>query len=392
MKRWIVLLPFALLLFQACTQEHFIFVRNIRTAKLLTMDQVLGDAGLLFNSQASSTTSTTLPRLTTTTTIPYSTTTTTVPTVTKYLDIPAGEEFSINIYEPNMFIILKKITGNLTLLSNRSDPENGFFLFRNGVVNSQATFYIHELGGRLRKIIVYKIDIPATAGRTNTQVVTQSPTNLRTLIPPDTTQTQQNVLPTGIANTVIASLRGLSESEQIRTLSNNIASVNVPQGDKEILRYKLLDILIAQRSFSLADPQIAALQDRFQKALYQGRYYWKKSQYVNAIKAYLEALDGPDATKRAAIVELSKLLYEYGNVETNIVMKLRTETEKYKDSDPEFYGRTILDVGRLYEFVRDVYEAERVYQSVLNGNYSAETKRVADAYYTELKNNFLLYR
>lgn len=388
MKKWIVA-PFLLLTLQACTQEHFIFVRNLPSARLLTMDQVLRDAGLL--STSSTTTTTTVRTQQTTQTTLRTTTTTTVPTVSKYLDIPANEEFSINIYEPNMFIILKKVTGNLTLLSNRSDPENGFFLFRNGVVNSQATFYIHELGGKLKKIIVYKINIPPSLQSSTTQTVTQSPTNLRSLIP-DNGQNQQTTAVVGAANAIILSLQGLSSSEQIKTLTDNINSADVSQADKEILRYKLLDILIDQRSFSLADPQIAALQNVHQKALYQARYYWRKYQYVNAMKSYLQAIEGPDAAKRAAITELAKMLFEYGNVDASIVIKLRSETEKYKDSDPEFYGRAIIDVGRLYEFTRDVYEAEKIYQSVITGNYNAETKRLADLYYTELRNNFLFYR
>ncbi len=96
----------------------------------------------------------------------------------------------------------------------------------------------------------------------------------------------------------------MSSSEQIKTLTDNINSADVPQADKEILRYKLLDILIDQRSFSLADPQIAALQNPHQKALYQARYYWRKYQYVNAMKSYCRGHRGTDADKTRAITEL----------------------------------------------------------------------------------------
>lgn len=385
MKRAILfILPFLLL--GACTQEHFIFVRNLKTAKLLTMEQVLRDSGLALATSTTSTTSTTLPPLRFN---PNPTTTTTVPVVSKYLDIPANEEFSINIYEPNKFIVLKKVTGNLTLLSNRSDPDNGFFLFRNGVVNSQAVFYIHGLAGNLQKIIVYKINIPPANGAQSAQ--TAQSNNLRSLITNGSSAQNQQVQ-ANIANAIIASLHGLSMSEQIKTLSNNIAAPDVPQADKDALRYKLLDIYIDQRSFSLADPQIAAIRDPAYKALYQARYNWRKSQYVTSMRYYLQAVDGADPVKRSAVSELAKMLIEYGNVEQTVVNKLRAETEKYKDTDPEFYGRTMLDIGRLYEFLKDVYESEKIYQSVLNGNYSAETKRLADLYYAELKNNFLFYR
>lgn len=389
-RRWGLLL--LLLTFSACSQEHFIYTRNLSEAELFSLDQILVDAGIqksdsgeVDSADAASSVTTTIPESS------YSLQTTTSSSAEEtnlYRTVAANQEFSVSIYEPYSFIVLDEVPDGITYYEEDSNPDSGFFYFESGNDDAELTFKIYNLGGDLQKVMYYHLSVLSWGSSDD-----EDESDLSDQITDDVEMDVPDANPSTSVDIVIASLNGLSETEQVKLLEDYIDESDAGSVDRLVYSTNLLDILIEQRSFTQADELIDELSDEETvQAFYRARYYRKKYNYAAAGIEYLTALDGDELLEKAAVLELEEMLLEYGSVQESVVEDLFSRTDEYFDEDEDFYAESMINIARLYEFLWDVYRSEEIYQSIIDGDLPRKWRILAEDYYEELQDNFLYYR
>jgi flagellar motor component MotA len=128
------------------------------------------------------------------------------------------------------------------------------------------------------------------------------------------------------------------------------------------------------------------------KALYRARLAKARNNQKEAVRNYISLLgNSSDTTRKTGILELENLLLEMGSADRNLLESLTAETKKFR-SDADFYGSSMIRIARIYPYLKDVYKAKEILESVMNGNFSKEVKAEAEKAYEELKKDFLEYR
>lgn len=369
----------------SCSQEQIILVKDLPSVNILTLEDILNEAGFPAPEPKSAATNIAVKL----TTNQYVSTTKTkkAETTNYYRVIPSGEEFSISIYYPDSFVVLDEIPDAVDYLEDDSYPDSGFFMFKNGTSDSIIVFKVYDLGGNPEKIINYNISTVVSETDTDTDEV-----DLDSMITDDETLEVPDSFSIDLTDVIIDSLKGLSTSEKINTLESNIISAGLSDDEQDLLYREWIDILMDNRRFTEADTQIANINDESLQDLYYGKYYQLRKKYPQAQLSYIQALDGDPEVEKEAVLLLEEMLFDYGNVEESVIDDLYSRTAEYESSDSDFYVESLLNIGRLYEYVMDIYTAEDIYQSVIDGDYSRKTRKKAEEYLEELKDNFLYYK
>jgi hypothetical protein len=310
------------------------------------------------------------------------------PEVNKQLAVPQNEDFSLNLNLEGAFVVLKSIQGDLKNIREKSKQDKGIFLFHSGKLDSKIHFQFYDLSGDLKKNVFYYIKVKAPIAISATS--TEQKTNIVQQAPP---QEEKQNAPSSldISGLMISAVEGESPTESIRELEKSLSSEEIKDSDKEKIRYRLIELLISQRSFDSALVQINRLNDASKKYYYLGNLYQAKKIEKEAVKNYLSALGGNDETRKASLLQLEDLIIHMGTIDKNNLDTIKGETQKMKN-DKRFYALSQINIARIYEIVPDIYTAKEIFESIINGNYDADIEQRALEYYQELKKDFLEYR
>jgi tetratricopeptide (TPR) repeat protein len=385
---------FLLFLLTGCTQEHLIFLKNIRQANIISLDKILEEAGLKPpDSKREPIDYERMAREQQPREVIRERTPPPTPSSHITLNIPAGEEFSFRVTDDkNTFVVLKSIEGDTSYNAVSSDVSSAFYSFTAGDRNGALKFDVFDLGGNIQKHITYFIRISAPRKPPDKD---DKPVEVVEIQPgvskPDVTKPAVSDI-SPLAKSVIASLAGMGYRNKVKTLYENIDSPDISVNDREILRDKLIDLLIENKNFREAAENIDALADINRRYLHSGRLEKARNRFRDAMRHYTLALNGSGDTKKSAIMELGEMMINEGNVDRNVIDMLVGHSENFKEDEPDFYARSMINIGRLKQFTADIYEARDIFQSIIQGGYSMEIRNLAEKYYDELVKNFLEYR
>ncbi len=385
-KKVIVLFP--LIILTSFTQEHLIYLKNINKASIISLEQILSESGLSIKKKEGPKKK---PDKEITNNAVYENPSKKrISEVSKQLQIPENQDFSINLSQENSFIILKSVQGSAKYLSDKSNKDKGIFLFHNGNSDSKIQFQSYDTGGALDKNIYYYIKAQLVLTQAVKPVLT---TNLMT----NNIQPSNQTIEAASSNTsafspmVDASISGLSPTEAVQELKKMLDSQDVSNNDKETIRYKIVDILIEQRSYTAAQDNVNQIGSAVKKSLYQARLQRARKNYKDSLRNYLNAISGDNETKKASILELESLILEMGTVEKTMIETLLAGT-KALANDKRFYGDSMISIARIYQYIPDVYSAKDIFDSIINGDFDSDIKAKAGKYYDELKSDFLEYK
>lgn len=383
-----VLLPIFLL--AACTQDHLIYLKNIKTTRIITVEQILKEAGLPAPKGKKKIAKKTKSARETS----YTTPKTTKPSKTKStashytLNIPTGEQFSIRIKKKKSdFVVVQAIKGDVQYDQANSIPEDGYFVFKMGNKSSKAYFNRYNQNGKLVNSTTYNI----IAKTSLTPKIKTTKTNI-IVVEDDEQKPSTKIKDDSYADIIISSLDSLTTSEQINTLTKKLVSTSISPNDKELLRYKLIDILIDRRNYNGATTNIELIKNKYKQYYYNAHKHRKQRNYKNAVNDYLFALGGNNSIKKDVIREIEDVMLMGGNVNKKSLKRLETESKKFKKSDKEYYAKSIINIARLYQFIPDMYKSEELLKSIIDGDYRYETRQLAKKHYELLKDNFLEYK
>ncbi len=378
----LLLLPFI-----SCSQEHLILVKNIQRLKLLTIQDMLQESGFgKKRLKREILTNQTVQNEATDEKIEKSK----VVSYNKQLNIPENQDFSINIKPLNDFIILKSVQGDVQYVKASSQQEKGLFMFHSGKRDSKIQFQQFDVSGALVKNLNYYVKIQAAVSQPSVTVSHSSAMASNTNKTGEENVQTLTVNP-NISTLIITSIQGLSPTEALRELRGMLSSSEFTDDDKELIRYKMTEILIEERSFKDAQVQIDALNNKNRKSLYTGKLLMARKNNKEALRYYMDALGGDDETKKTAVIDMEKLILAMGAAEKNLLERLRAETKKFKN-DKDFYVNSMIGIARIYQYLPDIYSAKDIYESILNGDYDEDLKEKTRQSYEELKKDFLEYR
>jgi tetratricopeptide (TPR) repeat protein len=383
-----------LYLLTSCTQEHLIYVRNInKNLPLISLDQILTESGLKpkkpdskksqmdAGSKKQSYLETSVSK---------------IPEYNKEMQIAEDQDFSINLTEDKSFVVLKSVQGDVVYLKDKSEQDKGLFVFHSGKTDSKVLLQVYNVNGDLVKNVNYFIRMKAAQKKAVQESpkiqagnITAQQANTNTAAETAAVQTVNSN--ENVSSIVITAIQGLSPTEAANELKKMLASSDISDEDRDAIRYKLMDILIGQKSLAQAQKELEQVNVPAKKALYQGRILRMKKNNNEALKNYLSALSGDDLTKRSAISEIESLLLDMGTVEKSVVERLQNETKQYS-GDKDYYAESMIQIGRIYEYLPDIYSAKAIFESIINGSFSEVSKAKARKYYNELKKDFLEYK
>ncbi len=374
------------LILQGCSQEHLIMMKNLKNIKFITFNDILEESGLLGKkNKPANPTNQANNEITSENNVKSP-----AGSYNKELVIPENKDFSINMKLTSNFIILKSVQGDVQYQKGLSSQEKGIFLFHSGAKDSKIRFQEFDLSGALTKNLNYYIRIKPSVKEENFSAVHSSSSS----VPVISSQENTNIIPAGNTNMssiIIASIEGLSPGEALSELDKMISSTNINDEDRELIRYKKTDILISQGRFNEADREIGNLKNQYKKYYYMGKLLSERKNYKEALRNFMDALGGDDDTKKATILAMEKLVLAMGVAEKNLLDRLKSETNRYKN-DKEFYVNSMLGIARIYQYLPDVYSAKDIYEMILNGDYDENLKNKTRHSYDELKKEFLEYR
>lgn len=387
---WLLLATISL---AGCTQSHLIYTKNLSRIPLLSVDQLLEESGLKTDPQPQSQQVKKTSDKKSTVTKPKDTQNQSTQKTgdaalhTEKLSIPAQEEFSINLDPKNVFIVLKAIEGDTRLLTDRSDPEVGIFLFRMGQANSRLVFQIYDLGGKLRKTQVYLIQ--AGAGLP----VNQQQSN--TVITLDTTRNtngpgEQELLP--LARSIIASLENQSIRQQIRILEKALSDPAMSARDRQDLLVELIKRYISEHQFTSAQPRINELTDPQWKNYLSGLLLHQQNKYTQAMQLYIQTLRGRPVFMPELLSSMLSLYLRTGNTELSILQEMETANQASRESQPQIYAENLLHLASLYEMAGEIDKAAALLRELTSGKYSFSIENQAHKQMKELEANFMDYR
>ena len=306
--------------------------------------------------------------------------------VERRLDVMRDQDFSVNLSEMTNFIVLKSVQGGVRYLKEKSDLAKSLFVFHSGTNDGSVVFHAADPEGKVYKSVVYTIKVaPGPAMDTNREPE-QKKKNVTN------GQTDEAVPSPNLSQMILSSIEGLSPTEAARELGKRMDSPDIADGDKEFIRYRLIDIMLDQRNYGQAEYQISQIGSDPMKALYRARLAKARNNQKEAVRNYISLLgNSSDTTRKTGILELENLLLEMGSADRNLLESLTAETKKFR-SDADFYGSSMIRIARIYPYLKDVYKAKEILESVMNGNFSKEVKAEAEKAYEELKKDFLEYR
>ncbi len=370
-----------------CSQEHLIFMKNLRNIKFLSFQDILEESGLsgkkiknenLTNQAEYNVANENIIK-------------NNVESYNKELVLPSDRDFSIGIKLSNDFVILKSIQGDTLYMKDSSKQENGLFLFHSGRKDSKIWFQDFDINGALVKNLNYYIKIKSAPAEEPRKVVKAVSSSSSAGILPETSSAASSNTNIEISSAIIASIQGLSPTEALHELSKMLSSPDIRDDEKEVIRYEMVDILISQRSYGEAEREINNMQNQYKKSFYTGKLLMERRNYKEALHYYLNSLSGDNETRKKAVLDIEKLILSIGAAEKGLIERLKTETVRDK-SDKEFYVNSMLGIARIYQYLPDIYSAKDIYESILNGDYDREQKDKARHSYDELKKDFLEYR
>ncbi|MGA2141271.1 MAG: hypothetical protein ABSG94_02515, partial [Brevinematales bacterium] len=244
----ILLISFAAVSFTCCSQEHLIFMKNLRNIKLLNLKDILDESGLSGKKsrQAQELPGESKPGISNENIIKSN-----VESYNKELIIPSDKDFSISIKLSNDFVVLKSVQGDSVYMKDSSRQANGLFLFHSGAKDSKIKFQDFDVNGDLLKNINYyvKIKVPAvtlpqqmssTAAGASSSAASASQAAVTSGITGSMTDTNaQGKSNIDISPAIISSVEGLSPTQALHELSRMLASPDIADNEKEMIRYRM---------------------------------------------------------------------------------------------------------------------------------------------------------
>lgn len=367
----------------ACTQEYLILARNIDRADFLSLDQVLDESGLDMDEKQ--TANKTVVMNPATNQNAFTENVVPIVRIERQRDVSSDEDFSISLSDNTNFIVLKSVQGGVRFLKDKSDLSKSLYLFHSGTNNGVIVFHTADRDGKLNQSITYNVRVSVKAP----VIENKQPDQKKKTV----TNEQPEATPSpNLSQMILSSIQGLSPTEAARELGKMMDSADISDSDKEFIRYKLIEIMIDQRNYGQADYQISQITSDPMKNLYRARYAKARGNQKEAVRNYIALLgNSPDAVRKTGILELEDLLLDMGSADKNLIESLSAETKKYKN-DPDFTGSSLVRIARIYPYLKDVYTAKDILESVMGGNFSEEIKAEARKAYEELKKDFLEYR
>jgi len=388
------------LFFSGCTQEHLIFIKNIDHVKLITIDQIMKESGLKprklnIETNLKSTNIIKTPQDIQIKKI--------IPEINKIISVPKNEEFSLNMSYGNNLLVLKSIQGDVKYLKDRSNLESGFYLFGSGLIDSKIIFQLYSIDGGILTNFCYYITIKyeqknlvrnTNAPITNniyTEKVQNKVTNNQISGMINSTNSSTPVFGESIAKIIVASIQGMSPIESINELKKMLVQDDFSIDDKKIIQYKLIDFLLSEKMLNESEKNINEILDIPVKQLYQGRLHLAKKKDREALRYYLLALSGQEEVRKNALLEMEMLALKLGTIDQDLISRLESETDKIK-GDKEFYGNSLINIAKIYQYLPNIYKAEELLKTVINGDYPMPVLKKAKKTYDDLKRDFLEYR
>jgi len=368
----------------SCSQEHLIFFKNITRARFISFKDILKESGFL-KEKKESVTNKILKKIEP---VEEEVQQQKIPSQSKQIMVPEGKEFSVSLPFQSNFVVLKDVKGDVRYLKESSRPDRGIFMFQSGRKDSKISFQQFNLNGELEKNINYYVKVLLASN----QIALQSSSSAKSSssLPPKETEQISNTN-TSLSLLITTTLGGLTPSESISELRKMLSSEDFSEDDKEIIRYKLIEILIEQSRFKNAHDEVELLKNRYKKAYYLGEIYFGEKSYKESLRYFIDALNGDDDTKKAAILGAEALILKTGAADKSLIERLASEIKKFK-KDKRFYAEAMIGIGRIYQYVPDVYSAKDIYDSIVSGDYDEDIKEKARTYSDELKKEFLDYR
>lgn len=385
-----------MILLQACfTQEHLIFFRNLNHVSLFSIDQLLKESGLKINkSEGQKKTETNIvvnkPVIT-------ETAVKKIAEIHKQLQIPENNDFSINLPQNNNFVVLKSIQGDTKYLKDNSRQDKGFFLFHSGKTDSKIQFQIINVDGNMQTNIYYYIQLQTVQKQSiSSSSVVELSTNQASSAPETQPQMEQGTNQSIFPSMVITSTEGLSQESAAGEYRKMLNSANVTPEEKEKIRYKLIDTLIGMKSLTEAQSQIDQVIQPAKKLYYTAKIQQRQLNNKESLRNYLNiltgtAVPGDESTIKDTLLGLEDLILGMNSIDKSLLDTIISRTKIY-NSDKKFFGTSMINIARIYQFVPDAYAAKDIFESIINGDYDAGIKDSAGKYYKELKNDILDYK
>ncbi len=382
MRKVIVFIYF--LLFYSCSQEGLIFVKNLKRLNFNPLNQLLLDTGIVTNKVTIREDS--KPEQIEKKELP---TAKKIPIENKILNISANSVFTIKLPSETNFVVLKSIEGDTTFNSNTSKTGAGIYSFSAGIKDSKIKFDIFALEGKLIKKVAYYVNIIR-----ETNILTEKKTEIREKIIETNIQTNivERKTALGIKGVIENIKRDLPYSEAVKEYEKMIASEELNDEEKDIVRNELVELLLQRKNFDRAERVIRDIKNEGRKLLYTGQLNYLRKKEKEAYIFYREALSkGDDETKKKTILFLLELLKGSKLATLEEIKELEKALSGFKQ-DKSFYAKSMIDVAEIYIYFRKVYQSEQILKSVIEGDYDKDLRERAERVYKELKEGFIDYR
>lgn len=376
----------AVLILVSCTQEHLIFLMNLQRADLLTVEQIVRESGLEKpapepESPAEKPRSSRPAPVDPAPSVP-------VTNIRRSMTVAPDQDFSVTLKDGSNTVIVKSVEGGVSFQGDKSEIPLGMFVFRSGTNDGRIHLQTVFPDGPVRQNVYYTVHVRVSAAPA------PAATNAVRKSAPAAAQAQTNgdAVPTpNLSQMIVSATGGLSPTEAVRELQKMLNSSSLTDVDRELIRYKMVEILIEQRAFTRAETEINLIRNERRKDLYRARLQSARNNGKEAVRSYLSALGGDDETRKMAILELETVLIRLGAVDRGLIGTLIAETKKYR-SDVLFYAESMIAIARIFQYVPDVYAARDILKPLLQAEWPEEVRAKAQAAYDELERQFLDYR
>ncbi len=389
-----ILVSLSFLFLLGCSQESILWLSSVKKSSLFSVDQILRESGISQAKIKKTIVTEKSPQKQEKKAIQKKKTLVKSPKndtiypelVSEKLQLAPNTVFTIFRNESHVFFILKRVLGDLSFLSNQSQPSKGKFVFKTGKKEGGIQIQLYDLSGVLQTNIVYTISllypkpiVTNNAEKTNVVIVSKVP---------KTVQQKENLL---LYNSILASLRGLSITEQIRKISATLAQPDIPNLDKEQLLRHFIELYLQNREFSKADIQIRNLKEKGSQYYYTGLSQSLQKRPQEAIISFSEGIDLKSPFVPRIILELEKTLLKTGLVNHLLLEKLEQKTDSLSD-DRNFYINSKIYLARLYPFTGKVEKAQRILKALETQNINVDLKKKLTEAKKEILRDFLNYR
>ena len=351
------------LFLSSCTQEHLILVRNWNRVKLLSLDQILTESGLKKSKQAKNSAPADAVSEETNAAPEPAPAPKKIASQNKDLLIPVNQDFSIQQSSGTNLLVIKSVQGGVSYLKEKSQPDTGLFYFHTSEKDGKIHFQLYSASGELLKNLYYYVRIkpnpkpaePAAAVK-KTPPAAESTTTASAQSSEEDNASAPVPSKADISQLIVRSIAGMPPNEAIRELNRMLDNPDFSDPDKEVIRYKVIELYLAQTSYTPALAEMEKIQNPARKALYNARYLKARKKYQESLRSYMDSLTGDDSVRRLAIPETENLILTMGTVEKDFIDKLLAETKRFK-TDKAFTGTSLVQIAKIYQYLPDVYAA-----------------------------------